>query len=249
MKPTTLYFALAPSIYAAHFNNSIIILDSSTDSYVSLIDASVNYLSFILENEFIRKENVYESLNGCHDEQLDYWIAYFISNHYIVESSQKAQKKIAQLPNKPGGLKEYKWDSKSSLNRFKHCSLWQVGIAFIYLAKIHRTIKHRGIQGVLDSIKKYSCNQSQPLSQQEMHSIAMSIDAAALIYPKKTFCLAWATTFVLLALKNKRSCNLAIGIQTNPFYAHAWAESSNGSVIHDDPEIAQVLSIILREPC
>ena len=117
------------------------------------------------------------------------------------------------------------------------------------LAKIHRILKHKGIKGVLDAIKATTATHKklrQP-TDQEINKLAAVVDAASLLYPKKTYCLAWASTFVLLSLKKNWACNLAIGIQTNPFYAHAWAEIS-GKVIHDDPVIAQVLSVILREP-
>jgi hypothetical protein len=182
-------------------------------------------------------------------EQVNYWIAHFIENNFITENTQENQKLIAPLPLQPGGLCDYQWDHKPSWQPFTHASKLQIIKAFFQLARIHRTMKRTGIGGILDKIKKTAAQHTQlrKPTDQEVSTLTAAIDAASLLYPKKTFCLAWASTFVLLALKKNWSCNLAIGIQTNPFYAHAWAQIAD-SVIHDDPVIAKVLSIILKEP-
>ncbi len=106
-------------------------------------------------------------------------------------------------------------------------------------------MKRRGIGGILHYIEKYSRKKRLIPDEIEVQTLANTIDAASLIYPKKTFCLAWAATFVIIARKKGWDSNLVIGIQSHPFYAHAWVEI-DGKVIHDDPTIAEVLSIILK---
>ncbi|MFH1832119.1 MAG: lasso peptide biosynthesis B2 protein [bacterium] len=267
-----IYFSLTPHTYAAHFDDAIIILDSTSDKYLSFIDSAAQYLQFSLSSAFTHNQDgsftPIKDKNTCDNEfcdtkfdcdleQLNYWIAHFIENNFITESAQENRKLIAPLPLQPGGLCDYQWDHKPSWKPFKHASKIQIIKAFFQLARIHRIMKRKGINGILDVIKKtaahhvnlhQSINHATSLAtDQEISKLTAAIDAASLLYPKKTFCLAWASTFVLLALKKNWSCNLAIGVQTNLFYAHAWAQIAD-TVIHDDPVIAKVLSIILKEP-
>jgi hypothetical protein len=246
-----IYFSLTPHTYAARFDHAIIILDSTHDKYVSFIDAAAHYFKLALSDSFARnRDGKLTHINNDIDlEQLNYWITYFIENNFIVESSQAHRKLLAPLPLQPGGLAEYKWDHKPSWQPFSKTSKIQILKAFFTLARIHYLLKLKGIAGILNTLKKASSNQA-PLHQptdQEINKLAAAIDSASMVYPKKTYCLAWASTFVLLALKKNWSCSLVIGIQTNPFYAHAWAQTAD-TVIHDDPAIAKVLSIILKEP-
>lgn len=248
-----IYFSLTPHIYAARFDDAVIILDSSNDNYLSFIESAATCFQQALNNAFQRAQDgtlspTSQSFNG-NVKELNEWIKHFIENNLIIESTQEQRKLLAPLPITPGGLADYRWDHKPSWKPFASASKVQVIAAFIMLARIHRLLKKTGIKGVLDAIKTTSAKHTQlrQPTEQEIEQLAAAVDAASLLYPKKTFCLAWAATFVLLALKKGWSCNLAIGIQTNPFYAHAWAHSA-GKVIHDDPVIAQVLSIILQEP-
>lgn len=246
-----IYFSLLPHLYAARFDNSIIILDSVQDKYLSIVDTAAQYLYGILNDSFEQdQQKRFVSVEKVYDlEQLNYWVSYFVEMGFIIESSSVNRKVILSSPLFPGGLKDYQWDMKSNWKPFKLAFKIEVIKTFFYLAKIHRILKSKGIQGILDEIKKIVSNQkkSNIPSEEAINRLSAAIDAASLLYPKKTYCLAWASTFVLIALKNNWACNLVIGIQTNPFYAHAWAELA-GKVIHDDPAIAQVLSIILKEP-
>jgi len=246
-------FYLAPHIYAARFDNSIMILDAYQNSYFSIIETAASLLPVVLDEEFVCvNDDTFAPVNDnltYNLDELNHWISYFLEQQFIVKNAPAVQKHIAPHPVQAGGLADYKWDQRPSWRPFLHSSKWHILKAFFELKKVHRIINNRGIGEILDLLKKISSkktNLHNP-SENEIKELVAAIDAATLLYPKKTFCLAWATTFVIMALKRNWSCNLVIGIQTNPFYAHAWAEAT-GNVIHDDPTIAQVLSIILREP-
>lgn len=247
-----IYYSLAPHIYAADLGDTTIILDTLQDRYLSFIDDTSEFLKIILNESFDHSSNLMlipvnnKELNV---EDLNYWISYFVKNNFIVESNLETRKSIANGPIKPDGLCEYHWDYKESWQPFKQASKLMVLKALIELARVHRTLKRHGIQGILDAIKsRVTRNKmvNQP-DEKEIEKLIAAVDAASILYPKKTFCLSWAATFTLMALKNCWPCKLVIGVQANPFYAHAWAQIEN-KVIHDDPVIAEVLSIILKEP-
>lgn len=245
-------FTLVPHLYAARYENSIIILDSVQDKYLSVIDDAAKYLAFILEASFIG-DGEFAPVGSAPEidvQQLNAWIQHFSDKKLIMQSLQDGIVRTpAVQPLRSGGLIEYKWDHKPSWKPFAQAKKSEIPGTVFVLAKVHRALKRHGIKGVLDLIAS-ACNKQASYknpTESELEVLAATVDVATMLYPKKTFCLAWAATFVLLALKKQWQCQLEIGVQTNPFYAHAWATAS-GKVIHDDPMIAQVLSIILKEP-
>jgi hypothetical protein len=245
-------FSLAPYIYATTFENAVIILDGTVDKYISLIDDAAKFLRLILATRFIQHEN--KSYYPESDDQSDnndtynYWISYFIEKKFIIHGITTT---TLTKPLQYGGLKEYRWDTKkTSWKPFSLTPFLDLIKAYWILAKVHRTIKHKGILGIITLIHKNAATKENLImpSQKEINILSASVDAASLLYPKQTLCLAWATTFTLLALRKKWKINFVIGIQTNPFYAHAWAETAAGTVINDDPLVAQALAIIFKAP-
>ncbi len=244
------YFVLSSHIYAARSKDSILLLDSEHDDYVSLIDTAAIYLPKILEYAFEYDEtNKMYVCTQDDDTQLAYWITFFLNKNFIVVSDAPHPQPIAPRPCKEGGLSEYQWDTKNAWRPFKHAGIGDICRAFITLCRVHWRMKRQGIRGIVCMINNAS-NESatHDPSDEECNRLAHAVDAASLLYPKKTFCLGWAATYVALARKKRwRKTQLVIGVQASPFYAHAWAEVA-GTVIHDDPIICEVLSIIMKTP-
>lgn len=244
---------MSPYIYATNFDNAIIILDGTTDKYISLIDDAAVSLRFILATPFTQHQDgayypAFDNESLDKDDRYNHWISYFIEKKFITQGSGPTQ---LLAPLQPGGLKEYRWDTKkASWKPFSIAPLFDVIKAYWILARVHRTIKHKGILGVITLIHKSATNthNAHTPSEKEIQKLSASVDAASLLYPKQTLCLAWATTFAVLALRKKWKINFVIGVQTNPFYAHAWAETVTGTVINDDPLVAQALSVIFKAP-
>ena len=201
----------------------------------------------IIEGDLIFDQEKKEySCEGENTEELNYWIDQLLELN-IIQQTDRPSKKIAATPIKPGGLHDYQWDTKPSWKPFKQANKFQVCKAFLQLATVHRLLKRRGIKGVLDAIDATPKTDLAIPTATQIQDLANLIDAASMVYPKKTYCLAWAATFVILARKENWDSQLVIGVQAHPFYAHAWAQI-DGKVIHDDPIIAQVLSLILQTP-
>lgn len=242
-------FTLTPHIYAAEFLDSIIILDSDNDNYLSLIDDAAHYFKIVLQHQFTTDgTNWYCAQLPNDTDEITSWIEHFVESQFIVQQSSMLKKTLAPQPIKTGGLHDYQWDTKSTWSPFKQARKWEIITACIQLAKVHRMIKRSGIKELLEKIKKSNKASTYQPTDLEVSQLAAAIDAASLLYPQKTLCLAWAATFALMAGKKKWLCSFVIGVQTNPFYAHAWAETADGTVINDDPAIGETLSMILREP-
>lgn len=243
------HFSLTSLVYAAHFENAIILLDIKNDNYLSLIDDSAEYLRYVLNTPFKRLEHgKYEPIPQSEKyPEYSFWISEFLKNAFIQENASDNRKNIASIPPIPGGLREYQWDTKTDWKSLKKGSFWGKIKAFWVLAKVHKILKKNKLAGIFDLIKKNNKSYSYNPTHEEIERLSAEVDAASILYFKKTYCLVWATTFCILALKKGWPCKLVIGIQTNPFYAHAWAEI-NDKVINDDPQVNQVLSIMCKLP-
>ena len=247
--PCHVYFSLAPHRYASYFDGTIIILNSQSDKYLSLIEDAARYFKTILSSPFIKEsDTTYRMIDSSDDpDQYNYWISYFIEKQFIIHSANRGAT-IAE-PLQEGGLVDYRWDLKKSWQPFSEASVLTTAQALFMLAKVHRSMKRKGMQEIFDWIHDYSHNKNlREPSQEEIQKLSAAVDAASLLYPKKTVCFPWAVTYVLLALKKQWNVQLVLGIQTSPFYAHAWTQTPSGKVINDDPVVAQVLSVIFKQP-
>lgn len=89
----------------------------------------------------------------------------------------------------------------------------------------------------------------RPLSKSpyyDVTTLSHALNQACFYFPIRVKCLEWATAYTLLALRYGWECTLNIGVQNQPFSAHAWAEVG-GSVIADNPLMSKHLPVILQE--
>ena len=172
----------------------------------------------------------------------------FLKKGFIEPTTESGYKPI-QGPRKEGGLADYQWDYKSSLAPFTRISKKELFRAFICLLRVHRLLRKKKIGGVLKAIEDAVKQREHYIipTADDLNLLADCVDVACAFYTKKVFCLGWASTFVLLALQKGWRCNLLIGAQALPFYAHAWAECDR-QVINDDAVVQEYLSVLLRAP-
>lgn len=247
-----MYFRLSKDIHVGKWGSDLIILDVQEDKYFSLTDQAADLFQAALQTEFTLQEKSYiprESLNELDQEHIDSMMAHFVERGFLEEAANKQASAITPGPLKQGGLANYQWDYKISLAPFSKTSKITIFRAFWAVCKINWLLKRRGIAGVMEAIGKEAQAKKDFTipREQELKALSDSVDIACAFYPKKVYCLGWAATFVLLALKKGWKCSLAIGVQGIPFYAHAWAEC-NGKVINDETIVQEYLTVLLREP-
>lgn len=248
-----MYFRLSKEIYAGKWDKDVIILDVRNDKYFSLTDQAAELFQASLSSEFHSSENMFTPVGkldiDAEPEMLNSMISHFLERGFIEKSEVKESSKSINSPLKLGGLADYKWDYKSALAPFSKTSKIAIFRALRTLFKVNSLLKKRGIAGVMEAIDKGFDSRKKYIvpSESELAELSDSVDVACAFYPKKVYCLGWAATFVLLSLKRGWKCNLAIGVQAVPFYAHAWAECE-GTVINDEPIVQEYLTVLLREP-
>jgi transglutaminase/protease-like cytokinesis protein 3 len=248
-----IYFSLADQVYATKADDAVIILDAEHDQYLSIIEDAAQYLEDILTTPFSKDQHgQYLPANEKSDQEsvksFNHWIAHFLDQKLIIESTSLLGKKINPPAQISGGLCNYQWDTKKDWKVFTKTSYLAMLQTLLTLTRVNRRIKKNGMNGLFKLIKKTTSMKKIINHKQNLEKIIASVDAATKIYPQKTYCLGWAATFVIQARKQGIDCNLVIGVQTNPFYAHAWAELADKTVVHDDPQVAKVLSVIATIP-
>ncbi len=247
-----MFFRLQSPIYATHCDSGIIILDLKQDKYFSLTDEAVHFLTEILKREFVLKDAHYIPCDETvPDEEhiFDSWIHYFLEEGFIEPSNQKDVSKPLRTALVSGGLADYQWDTKDKLSSFSQSPKLLVMQLFFLVMRVDFILKRKGIQGILDKINVYKRKHKvyKEPTQSDIEALSAALDVACSLYPKKMYCLAWASSFVLIALKKGLKCNLVIGVQSPPFYAHAWAQVGE-TVINDATIVKERLSILLKEP-
>ncbi len=244
-----MFFSLKQGIYAAQSDLNVILLDANRDKYFSISSEVGTILLRILNTEFDYSNGMYRALSVPEEENsFDYWIQYFIESEFIEPRETKRDTIHFTRSLVSGGLTGYQWDRKDRLvSVFKISPVLIVQLLWI-LMKVNFALKRKGIQGVLNMLRKLSIkHKSQEVHPSQIEYLSNALDAACALYPKKIYCLGWATTFTLVALKKGWRCNLVIGVQSPPFYAHAWAEINN-HVVNDDKIIQERLVVLLKEP-
>ncbi len=248
-----MYFLLPKDIYVGKWDSDLIILDVQKDKYFSLTDQAAALFQAALKIEFTLAKNVYVPSKPlpleAEPQLLNEMISHFIERGFIESADKEDTARPITGPSKSGGLANYQWDYKSSLAPFSKTSKRAILVALYTLFRVDSKLKKKGIAGVMDAIRKEVSTHKKYIipSQEELKELSNSVDIACAFYSKKVYCLGWASTFVLLALKRGWRCSLAIGVQAVPFYAHAWAEC-DGKVINDETIVQEYLSILLREP-
>lgn len=249
-----MYFSLTKTVFVAQYDASLVVLDVEKNSYLSLIGDAATFLQYIISEQFEHTaDGIYRPIapdkNIENNETLSHWINELLQQGIICPTDTPSPKKIHPQAKKSGGLCNYQWDTKQNWVTFHVKNTYQTLRAFITLYTVQRAIHNGGMKALFELIATSKINgNSHNHPSLVVANIIKAVDSATKFWPKKIYCLGWASTFTLEARRQGLPCNLVIGVQTHPFYAHAWAELSDKTVVHDDPQVAEVLSIITRIP-
>ena len=243
-----MYYHLRDSIYLTQFRGDVIILDTKRDKYTICFKQFSDLLMNILDGKpSVSQEELFSvSSNPQFSLQAPTDIQKLIDSSILEEKNTLYPFHIDRKPDSEG-VSNVDWrlpleNKKVNLNV-------QVLKAFITLLRVNFYITVKGFYSTIQLLKKCRQGHSNYLTPQDedLKNLANIVNKACLIYPTRTKCLEWAITFVLLALKRKWKCNLEIGVQNYPFFAHAWVEC-DGKVVMDSQDLREGLAIILNEP-
>lgn len=230
-------------IYFAQFREEFILLDTKEDKYVIYLKRCSALLTELFERDFSISAIKPDALDNS---QITALINKFLKNHIVVEKDTPypfyIDKKVTSI-----GVSNVDW--RLPLNNKKIRFNLSVLHALLILIKVNFFMKVKGFHSAIQMVKASRKNHKEYSIPKEgdLENLANILNKACLIYPTRTKCLEWAMSFVLLALQRKWRCNLEIGVQNYPFFAHAWVEC-DGKVVMDSQELRQEMAVILNEP-
>lgn len=242
-----MHYHLSDHIYITQFRDELILLDAKKDKYTICFKQLSELLIDLLEknNTPSKEQLVIPSKAEYSSKDLAY-IQKLLNDKIVARKEFPYPFQIDQKPSSEG-VANVDWRLPLENKKVK-LNIQVIG-ALVTLVKVNLYIKFKGLYPTIQLIKKSRDNQIKytiPIDK-ELRDLANVVNKACLIYPSRTKCLEWAITFVLMALKRKWKCNLEIGVQNYPFFAHAWVEC-NEKVIMDSQDLREGLAIILNEP-
>ncbi|WP_353193409.1 lasso peptide biosynthesis B2 protein [Pandoraea pnomenusa] len=120
--------------------------------------------------------------------------------------------------------------------------------ATYWLWRAQRATRRGRIAGVINAVQAAQhARHTRYGSPGDYASYVAAMHRAALCYPQCTPCLPWYAALAMWCASDGLRLQLVIGVQRQPFYAHAWAEAQ-GRVIADDPRRREQLAVIFETP-
>ncbi len=228
-----MYYHLQDHIYIGQFRDEFILLDSKSDKYVICSP----YFSDLFKGFFQTSTSHFQY--SPYIEQL--------LNNNIIQSKEYPYPFYIDRKFNSDGVSNVDWRLPLTSKKVRLNA--QVLKALMTLIKVNFYIKVKGLYATIQLIKKSRKNHLTYTipSEEELNNLANMVNKACFLYPTRTKCLEWAITFVLIALEREWKCNLEIGVQNYPFFAHAWVEC-NENTVTDSQDLRKGLAIILNEP-
>ncbi len=237
-----MFHHLMPSVVGACFSNQIILLDTLRDRYAVLSlpqsAAIAAHLGLALPNAATDKVQTTPIL-----KQL-------IEIGWLTDTTFPAiDPKFNTLSPAPqmGGMSANGWKLPNDAFA-KRPPFSLIFNALFILRVVHKCAVREKLPGLLQLCTQAHQTANLTVGQpDEYATFVRALNWACLLYPKSTKCLEWSVALTLLCARAGLALKLVIGVQSFPFYAHAWSEA-NGVVIGDSPSRREELSVILEFP-
>ena len=241
-----MYYHLRDHMYLAQFRDELILLDTKLDKYTICFKQLSDLFGHILEeNSFCSEAKVSSSSEAQVSQDLTYIHKLLEDN--IIERKTSPYPFQVDRKLKSDGVSNVDW--RLPLENKNISVNIHVLRALFTLIKVNFYMKFTGLYRAIQLIK--NTHKSRPKyiipKDEELRKLANIVNKACLLYPTRIKCLEWAMTYVLLALKRGWKCNLEIGVQNYPFFAHAWVEC-DGKIVMDSQDLRKGLAVILNEP-
>ncbi|HQS84415.1 MAG: hypothetical protein B7Y25_07905 [Alphaproteobacteria bacterium 16-39-46] len=241
-----MYYHLRDHIYVTQFRDELVLLDTKRDKYTICCKQISDLIISAIEKTQANTEVSYFSFAVPPTLQDMSTLQTLIGDNIIEEKDNSYPFYIDRKVDSDG-VSNVDW--VLPLENKKVRMNFSVVKALMTLIKVNFYIKVCGFYRTIRMIKKSRNSELTYIipSTEELRDLANIVNKACLIYPTRTKCLEWAMTFVLLALRQRWKCNLEIGVQNYPFFAHAWVEC-DGKVVMDSQDLREGLGIVLNEP-
>lgn len=217
------FYNFSSHIYHVIADGRFIFLDAKHDRYVFVDKNNMDiFLEALCVPDFTGQ-----------DEPV---IAAAIQKKVVVPAAQP--QRLNEIAAMPQGIGLHRWNlpEESSLRL-----AWTEALPILktYVA-IRFSMRSQGLQTVLQKVAAHlrSTNKTRVCDKAETEDICRKIRQAGLYLPFRTACLECALVSAVLLSRRSIPVELRIGIQLDPFLAHAWI-NVDGQVMLDKPDLNQ----------
>jgi hypothetical protein len=116
--------------------------------------------------------------------------------------------------------------------------------AYSMLIRFHAFVAHEEFAQLYKAVRHYPLRSPARQTYSTEH-ICAAVDLACIWYWKEVLCLQRSAATVCLLRSCGIGAQLAIGAQSVPFKAHAWAEI-DGRVVNDKPYVSEIYAVLDR---
>ncbi len=123
-------------------------------------------------------------------------------------------------------------------------SLFLIVEGFIGLLHHDRYMRRHSFADLCDRLRSTALEKSSDRpSTNHLEPLATSVALACLFYPKQVLCLQRASVLCQMLRKRGVHAQFVVGIQQNPFRAHAWVEVDR-IIINDTLPVRESFQVI-----
>ena len=117
-------------------------------------------------------------------------------------------------------------------------------LAYLELLRLEPALLRQNFARIHDAVRRTTTASVARGSEIEPR-IVRAVDLACVFYPKEVLCLQRSAAATCLLRKQGIPAELAIGVESLPFRAHAWVEVG-GEIVNDKPSVAQIYTVLAR---
>jgi hypothetical protein len=242
------YFRLTDHCRICYFQSDLILLDLRKDKYLILEKSISTHLIAILKHQFEVKNNKIILKNfpdKSNKIQLYKTLKKLQQQKIVTKLLYQAPEPVPQINTLPGANVDWRIE-RETLDQTVPIALKMR--AFNTLIMVYFVLNMLGFYNLIKFIGWHKKSQDTLRYDKEfLSTLTNGLNQACFYFPIRVKCLEWASAYTIMALYYGLDCKINIGVQNQPFSAHAWVESA-GNIVSDNPLMKSQLPVILTAP-
>lgn len=243
------YFHINDHIYLAKIEDKVVLLDLCKNQYILISKLIFQSIYFSINNQFEIKSGKYipTSIKDKLPEKFDECINILLQSNVLKFGYSNPCLKRVDGTSSSVNATEIDWQAPRQSCPARKTELNLVLSAYFILIKIFFLLKIKGFHALIKFLIKNKPSVSIKKKPEDFELLIEALNKACFWFPIEVKCLEWSSALVIMGLKRRWECNIEIGIQIQPFLAHAWVVVC-GKILSEKFDRQNTMTAILSEP-